>query len=685
MKRQFSLMIFVGMLWSIPALSAVVLWPDAACAPAAINGGKISIADGRIRCGGECAQMDKGPGVSLTIPDSRQRMDGFGRVDAAVSNLTGRTTEICLSVKGGGVRRRWIRLGPHEKGTIRVPIRTPELYDLPFKLNGLQRQPECTMDFRRFDASRVTEVSIFNNKPVGPCEFAVEGIVATGEAAGTKIVKVGDIFPLVDEYGQLRMLDWPGKVKSDADLVRARESEAAWLDANANAFSDRDMWGGWAKGPQLKATGAFRTEKVGGKWWLVDPDGRLFWSHGITCVAERSHGTKVGGRENYFAPYRSVMNGPFKDCEFFLPGASGAVLAYNFFRANIRRKYIEEWGGVWRYGELAHRRLHAWGINTLGDWSDPDICLQRKTPYTIDCSPWLRKLEGGKIHVPDPFDAEFERRIENAVLELRRSGIADDPWCIGFFVNNEIEWGDDDVSVARAVVRSASGQPAKREMTEGLRGKYGEIAILNEAWGTSYASWDEFMNATVVPDSASARNDLMAFERLFAQRYFSTVADIIHRLAPGRLYLGSRFAQGGATAYRAAATSCDIVTSNIYMPLPVPRHGAEPDFPDCPTLVGEFHFHALNTGHFTVGVGVTAKERKLYYEEYVRHALADPQCVGTHWFQWSDQPVTGRPDGENFSCGFVDICDRPHRDLVAAARKVAAEMYPLRYQGAEKE
>jgi hypothetical protein len=42
--------------------------------------------------------------------------------------------------------------------------------------------------------------------------------------------------------------------------------------------------------------------------------------------------------------------------------------------------------------------------------------------------------------------------------------------------------------------------------------------------------------------------------------------------------------------------------------------------------------------------------------------------VGTHWFQWLDQPATGRSDGENYNIGFVDVTDRPYAELVAAAK-----------------
>ena len=90
--------------------------------------------------------------------------------------------------------------------------------------------------------------------------------------------------PCFDTYGQFKWRDWPGKTKTDGDLKRAAADEADDLAAHPGP-ADRDRFGGWAAGPQLKATGRFRTEKVDGKWWLVDPDGRLFWSFGPVRVS----------------------------------------------------------------------------------------------------------------------------------------------------------------------------------------------------------------------------------------------------------------------------------------------------------------------------------------------------------------------------------------------------------------
>jgi hypothetical protein len=65
------------------------------------------------------------------------------------------------------------------------------------------------------------------------------------------------------------------------------------------------------------------------------------------------------------------------------------------------------------------------------------------------------------------------------------------------------------------------------------------------------------------------------------------------------------------------------------------------------------------------------------YETYVRSALARPEIVGVHWFQYIDEPLTGRFDGENYNIGFVDVTDTPYPELRDAARRVNNSIYQL--------
>ena len=49
----------------------------------------------------------------------------------------------------------------------------------------------------------------------------------------------------------------------------------------------------------MPATGHFRVEQQDGKWWMVDPEGRLFWSHGIDCVRADAS-TPITDRRHWF-------------------------------------------------------------------------------------------------------------------------------------------------------------------------------------------------------------------------------------------------------------------------------------------------------------------------------------------------------------------------------------------------
>ena len=89
-------------------------------------------------------------------------------------------------------------------------------------------------------------------------------------------------------------------------------------------------------------------------------------------------------------------------------------------------------------------------------------------------------------------------------------------------------------------------------------------------------------------------------------------------------------------------------------------------------LVGEFHYGAHDRGLFgswLLNKGSQAG-RAAALKGYVESALANPQIVGVHWHQFSDQAASGRFDGECFQVGWTDICDRPYPETVEALRSI---------------
>ena len=586
-----------------------------------------------------------------------------GRLSVAVSNTIATPQRLWMKLR----LKDWPRLvtassatiPPFAAGEISYGIDTcPWRLDAPLDI-AVKNAPLGPDG--RTNLTAVTEIQIFRKNGECPIDgsFVLLGATACAPGAGRPILNAAKFLPFVDEFGQFKHAEWQGKVHSAADLTDARDREEKWLSSNADVpGSGYDRFGGWSEGPQVAASGRFRTEKMGGKWWLVDPDGRLFFSFGIVGVRP-GEPVRVSGREAWF--------------EGFPPG----VETFDYASSNLRRKYGADTGDYAR----AHRRMRAWGVNTIGNWSGRGLRAMRRTPYVADLAtdgPPIAGAAGwsGK-RFPDPFSAEFAGNIRRATAEeAKRSG--GDAWCIGWFVDNELPWSNDNRYLARGVLSSPASQPAKKAARKLLKTRYADISALNAAWGTSYPDWDGFMAATSLPDGMRAGADLDAIQDLVARMYFKTVRDAVKAADPSVLYLGCRFSNGGASAWRAAAMYCDVVSVNAYRMVPAYRW--PDDACDKPIVIGEFHFGVCER-MFSPGL-VRADSRAGRVSQmlvYMRAALDDPRIVGAHWFKWRDQSLVGRSgDGENYQIGFVDVCDAPYPEMVDGARKLAAEMYSRR-------
>ena len=613
------------------AAGGEVLWPgpDTVMRPQA-DSSVATLADGSVEV--TVGEKNSWPGVRMDFVKGEADLSRFSRFVAVVSNTSDRVRTVHLGLKGCGFQGQGpgskLTLGPHGTGEIVAALKTlPWALDEPLELVGMNGSPAArTGAGGGFDIRRVKSLNLYFRQDGVSNAFSVLRVSAEGSGLPTqKVLSAKTFLPFVDRFGQFMHDDWPGKVHDENELKLAIAKEDAWLAANGDSpIPDVDRFGGWAGGPQLKATGFFRTEKVNGKWWLVDPDGRLFFSHGVDCVQIYADVTGVGFREEYFAWK------PAKDDAVFgrywvkasNPAAHGFYKdrahvpydAFNFSAANLRRKYGEGWKDL--YADRAHRRLRAWGLNTIACWSSPEIYSKDRTPYTLYIrtagTPRLKGSTGWWGALPDPFSPEFEKTLRERARACAKT-MRDDPWCLGVFVDNELSW-----------------------------------------------------------NSEERMKDV-------AEQYFSVVRRVLREELPNHLYLGCRLAWSTDAVYRAAARHCDVVSVNIYN-----RHVVKdlpPDADDKPLINGEFHFGAHDRGMFHAGLVATRDqdERAQCYRDFVGECLDHPRFVGTHWFQWHDQPLTGRADGENYQVGFLNVADVPYPELVEASREMARTMYARRY------
>ncbi|MDO5308618.1 MAG: beta-galactosidase [Planctomycetia bacterium] len=597
-----------------------------------------------------------------------------------------------------GIVTREITLAPGQKTTWRVafpaylnPDTRKKLFAMRGKPGGITTDAYSNDSKVFFDKGRLTAIRPFENQNGRADSWILRKIVAQPlsdeEIARRDYLnwEPDKFFPMIDQFGQFIHDDWPGKTHSLEELRAQIQEEEK--DLNAHQPKEFNQYGGWANGPQLEATGAFRTEKYKGVWFLVDPEGKLFWSHGVDCVSYWSATTPVTDREFYFVkeiPTKRDENNPQSQ---FLSESNnsvnnyyagrGAFLQYNFTASNLYLKYGEDWKQ--QTIVTAAKRLRSWGFNTIGNWSENEVIRGARTPYVATVGIHSKTIQGSEGYwgkFVDPFEEEFPGAVERAIANQRYA--AEDPYCIGFFVDNEISWGAVG-SLARAALASEESQGVKRAFITWLQERYESFEQLKKAWGLEESSWEELALARIdVPRNEQSDKDCNAFYTVICDQYFKTIRDAMRKVAPGRLYLGCRFAWTNDLARASAQRYCDVVSYNFYKREIGSFEPVEGD--DKPVMIGEFHFGALDRGLFHTGLGPCANQdaRAKAYEDYVVSGLKNKWIVGTHWFQYGDQATTGRFDGENYQIGLVDVCDRPYVETIQATRKVGYNLYQIR-------
>ncbi|AGI23337.1 hypothetical protein H681_07305 [Pseudomonas sp. ATCC 13867] len=612
------------------------------------------------------------------------------------------TLEVAIEgVAGAPGLHASIALPPGPAQTLLIPLRgtAPEDFGMragvpmPVTQDG-QRLLLASKVSGELNRSQVGAVKLYLNAPKAAQDILLGRFGTYADGDQWRKAYTG----IVDGFGQASRGDWPEKVKSAEQLANAWNAEGEQLKKWQPA-TGRDAFGGLLDGPAFEGTGFFRTEKRNGRWWLVTPEGHSFWSLGVNAVNADSSQTYVEGREYMFAslPKEGDPLAAFygqSDDRSGVGAQQGRAFGngrwYDFYAANRFRTDGGLTGDAaataWR--ERTLQRLGAWGFNTLGDWSDPAFAEAPRLPYSVPLS-----ISGDYSTVstgydwwgamPDPFDPRFAMAAERAIAIAARDH-REDAWLLGYYADNELAWagrGDDAQShyaLAFGALKLSTDSPAKRAFIKQLKDKYTDHEALAEAWGVPIAAWEDLdAPGYQAPQPSDAHpavaQDYSAFLRLYADQYFKTLKDALKWHAPNHLLLGPRFAVSTPEALASCAQYCDLLSFNLYVPLP--HQGYDANYVnslDKPVLITEFHFGSRDRGPFWGGVAEVYNEQQRgeAYRRFLAEAVKAPNVVGAHWFQYLDQPVTGRLlDGENGHIGLVGITDLPFTGFVDAVRK----------------
>lgn len=657
-----------------------------------------------------------------------------------VTDQNGAVFTRSIDIPVGKMQSYYAKLSGHD---LEVPD-SGDVNDLNLASGLRSNPPTWTSDDRQFvwmwgvknlDLSGIAKISLSVQSAMHDKTVIIDNIRIQPNPPQDENFLVG----LVDEFGQNAKVDYKGKIHSLEELHAARDAELAELDGKP--MPGRSKFGGWLAGPKLKATGYFRTEKINGKWMLVDPEGYPYFatgldiirlsnsstmtgydydqatvvqrsaddvtpedSKGLMAVSEKSFATRHlasptrAAMFNWLPDYdhplanhynyrRSAHSGPLKRGE-----------AYSFYSANLERKYGETYPGSYldKWREVTVDRMLNWGFTSLGNWTDPAYYDNNRIPFFANG--WVigdfKTVSSGADFwgaMPDVFDPEFKVRAMETARVVSEE-IKDSPWCVGVFIDNEKSFGRPDSDKAQYGIpihtlgRPSEGVPTRLAFSKLLKAKYKTIAALNNAWGLKLSSWAEFdlgVDVKALPVTDTLRADYSMLLSAYADQYFKVVHGAVEHYMPNHLYLGARFPDWGMPmeVVKAAAKYADVVSYNSYKEgLPKQKWAFLAEL-DKPSIIGEFHIGAMDHGSYHPGLihAASQADRGEMYKDYMQSVIDNPYFVGAHWFQYMDSPLTGRAyDGENYNVGFVDVTDTPYQEMVDAAKEVNAKIYTER-------
>ncbi|MCE5227377.1 MAG: hypothetical protein LLG05_16160 [Porphyromonadaceae bacterium] len=572
-------------------------------------------------------------------PDLPIDWDDFNFVILEFKITTAQRFQVGFTTDEGYNELRVMSYVPNAWNRLAIPLKFyRELPEARHDLAATFNQPRYTgwinLGGKRTPLTGVDSIGIRMRVPIGNPEFEIRNIMLSVEDPGDQYLET---IPAVDEFGQSNLVDYEDKIKSLEQL------QTEWMAEEKEQFDSHvynySKYGGY-KQKKVKATGFFRTEQIEGKWWFVDPEGYLFLSVGVDCIHPSPGGLakEVDKRENMFKEL------PPRD---LFPADDSYPNDYSFGLWNLYRRYGEDYRD--KANEMVIRRMEKWGINTIANWSSFEIMNMNRKAFVTSMR--TAGVEGRLMGLADVYTSDFKEKLDESI----RNSIGrykDNPWVIGFFVGNEPAWIGHEERVC-TIILDGEDCPIKTKLTEYMT-----------IHGKSPESCKRFVWNT--------------FE-LFLQ----AVKEAHQKYDPHHLNLGYRF--GNLDEIEEDVL---LICSRVFDVLSFNSYALQPSkemmdralrVTNLPMMIGEYHFGTVDRGMAQSLWQVDSQEeRGVAYRYYTEQAYSHPGLIGTAYFQWADQDITGRrSDGENYNCGLIDVTDRPYGYQVEAMQETAKVLFDV--------
>jgi len=576
-------------------------------------------------------------------PDLPRNWDEYNFVVLEYRITTSQRFHIGFTTDYGYNELRIMSYVPNVWNKLAIPLKFyRRLPDARIDLAATYNQPRYTgwinLGGKRGELHGVDSIGIRMRVPIGNPEFEIRNITLAIDDPGDTYM--GEV-PAIDEFGQHNLVDYEGKIHS-LDQLKAEWAAEENGMATANTAYNYARYGGYLQ-KQVKGTGYFRIEKVDGRWWFVDPDGYLFLSHGVDCVNPGGGGNTrdLDKREGMIKelPPAALMQGANRG------GGAGRAPSASYGTWNLVRRFGDDYRE--KSNEMAIKRMNHWGLNTIANWSSAAVYGLNKIAYTLQ----LRGLamDGNLMGLADVYVPGFVAQMDSSMRTYLPEN-KNNPWVLGYFVGNEPSWLGQEARLCDLILEG-NDRPIKTELQKYLQE------------GNTPERKKQFIYKTF-------------------NTFLQTVKTTMRRYDPNHLNLGIRFGnlnELDEELMEICNNAFDVLSFNCY--------ALRPDndmmnralrLTDKPMIIGEYHFGTVDRGMAQSLWQVnTPQERGVAYRYYTEQAYSHPGMIGTAYFQWCDQDLLGRGDGENYNCGLIDVTDRPHKYQVEAIMETAKRLFAI--------
>ena len=339
------------------------------------------------------------------------------------------------------------------------------------------------------------------------------------------------------------------------------------------------------------ATGFFYTKKIGGRWWIIDPEGMAGLNIAMSVVNGLNNDAEIA------TVYDHLWNLGYNGIGSFLDDENQTI-PYNNTHTN----------------NFSYTRR----INFFLNYKNSRKSYYPSTPSGIS----------GSLDYIFVLDPKFEEYCDSRAKSFTAT-FKDERNLLGYFIDNEINFNQDQ-----------------------LENFLNDLAPGDPSYDTAYNFiGNKGITLEQVKAGLLTETVRQEFATLLAEHYYEVTSKALKKYDPNHLNLGSRLngrPRSIEGVVKASARWCDIVSINFYdafsPDVTITSTSKYLTWIDAPCLVSEFYIKGLDAttqgyvnGYSGAGwVTKTQSDRGCFYQNTCLELLKSKAFVGWHYFKYQD-------------------------------------------------